>query len=59
MALRVHETIKANARDGFRDMDSSGLKKMKALRRAVERVLQGVEVNIDDIMQLIVAQREY
>lgn len=32
---------------------------MKALRRAVERVLQGVEVNIDDIMQLIVAQREY
>jgi hypothetical protein len=40
-------------------MDSSGLKKMKALRRAVERVLQGVEVNIDDIMQLIVAQREY
>lgn len=59
LALRVHETIKANARDGFRDMDSSGLKKMKALRRAVERVLQGVEVNIDDIMQLIVAQREY
>ena len=22
LALRVHETIKANARDGFRDMDS-------------------------------------
>ena len=59
LALRVHETIKANARDGFRDMDSSGLKKMKALRRAVEHVLQGLEVNIDDIMQLIVAQREY
>ena len=41
-------------------MDGSGLKKMKALRRAVENVLQGVElVKIDDIMQLIVAQKEY
>lgn len=60
LVLRVHETIKANARDGFRDMDGSGLKKMKALRRAVENVLQGVEqVKIDDIMQLIVAQKEY
>ena len=59
MVLLVHETIKANARDGFRDMDGSGLKKMKALRRAVEHVLQGTEVNIDDIMQLIIAQREY
>ena len=49
----------ANARDGFRDMDGSGIKKMRALRRAVENVLQGVEVNIDDIMQLIVAQKEY
>ena len=37
LALRVHETIKANARDGFQRYDSSGLKKMKALRRAVER----------------------
>ena len=59
LVLRVHETIKANARDGFRDMDGSGIKKMRALRRAVENVLQGVEVNIDDIMQLIVAQKEY
>jgi hypothetical protein len=33
---------------------------MKALRRAVEGVLQGVEQKmIDDIMQLIVAQQEY
>ena len=60
LVLRVHETIKANARDGFRDMDGSGLKKMKALRRAVENVLHGVDhVKIDDIMQLIVAQKEY
>ena len=59
LVLRVHETIMANARDGFRDMDGSGIKKMRALRRAVENVLQGVEVNIDDIMQLIVAQKEY
>ena len=60
LALRMHETIKANARDGFRDMDSSGLKKMKALRRAVESELQGVgPEKIDDLMQLIVAQKEY
>ena len=60
LALRVHETIKANARDGFRDMDSSGLKKMRALRRAVESALKGVEQDkLDDIMQLIVAQKEY
>lgn len=33
---------------------------MRALRRAVENVLQGMEqVKIDDIMQLIVAQKEY
>ena len=60
LTLRVHDTIKANARDGFRDMDGSGMKKMKALRRAVEGVLQGFETDkIDDIMQIIVAQKEY
>lgn len=60
LALRIHEIIKANARDGFRDMDSSGLKKMRALRRAVESALKGVEQDkLDDIMQLIVAQKEY
>ena len=60
LTLRVHDTIKANARDGFRDMDGSGMKKMKALRRAVEGVLQGFEVDkIDDVMQIIVAQKEY
>ncbi len=60
LALQVHNTIKANARDGFRDMDGSGIRKMRALRRAVEGVLQGVESErIDDIMQLVVAQREY
>ena len=60
LTLRVHDTIKSNARDGFRDMDGSGMKKMKALRRAVEGVLQGFEVDkIDDVMQIIVAQKEY
>lgn len=60
LALRVHETIKTNARDGFREMDTSGLKKLRALRRTVEGILQGFEVErIDDIMQLIVAQKEY
>ena len=60
LTLRVHDTIKANARDGFRDMVGSGMKKMRALRRAVEGVLQGFEADkIDDIMQIIVAQKEY
>lgn len=60
LTLRVHGTIKANARDGFRDMDSSGMKKMRALRRAVEAVLPSVEAEkVDDIMQIIVAQKEY
>ena len=60
LTLRVHETIKGNARDGFRDMDSSGIKKMRALRKAVEKVLIDVEQEkLDDIMQLIVAQKEY
>lgn len=60
LALRIHEIVKANARDGFRDMDGSGLKKMRALRKAVEKALEGVEPEkIDDIMQLIVAQKEY
>lgn len=60
LTLRVHDTIKANARDGFRDMDGSGMKKMRALRRAVEGVLQGFEVDkIDDVMQIIVGQKEY
>ena len=60
LTLRVHDTIKANARDGFRDMDGSGMKKMRALRRAVEGELQGFEADkIDDVMQIIVAQKEY
>ena len=60
LTLRVHDAIKANARDGFRDMDGSGMKKMKALRRAVESLLQSFEADkIDDIMQIIVAQKEY
>ena len=60
LTLRVHETIKANARDGFRDMDAVGLRKMKSLRKAIEGVLPEAErEKIDDIMQLVVAQREY
>jgi type I restriction enzyme R subunit len=61
LASRVHEAILYNARDGFRDMDSSGQRKMKALRKAVEGTLHGSgqEDKIDNIMQLAVAQKEY
>ncbi len=60
LTILVHETIKANARDGFRDMDSSGMKKMRALRRSIESVLKGFEQNkIDDVLQIIIAQKEY
>ena len=60
LTLQVHETIKANARDGFRDMDAVGLRKMKSLRKAIEGVLPAAEkAKIDDIMQLVVAQKEY
>lgn len=60
LTLLVHETIKANARDGFRDMDGSGMKKMRALRRSIESVLKGFEQNkIDDVLQIIIAQKEY
>lgn len=62
LALRVHQTIKDNARDGFRDLSSGGGgRKMKALRKAVEDVLKNIvpAEKIDDIMQLIIAQKEY
>lgn len=62
LALRVHKTIKDNARDGFRDLSSGGGgRKMKALRKAVEDVLKNIvpAEKIDDIMQLIIAQKEY
>lgn len=62
LALRVHQTIKDNARDGFRDLSSGGGgRKMKALRKAVEDVLKHIvpAEKIDDIMQLIIAQKEY
>ena len=60
LALRVHEVVKSNARDGFRDMDGSGLRKMKALRKAVENVLNDTNSEkIEDIMQIIIAQKEY
>ena len=60
LALRVHEVVKSNARDGFRDMDGSGLRKMKALRKAVENVLNDTNSEkIDDIMQIIISQKEY
>lgn len=59
LALRIHETIKANARDGFRDMDNSGKKKKRALHKAVEDALPSSKIKkIDDIMQIIVAQKE-
>ena len=60
LALRVHEVVKSNARDGFRDMDGSGIRKMKALRKAVENVLSDISSEkIEDIMQIVIAQKEY
>ena len=60
LTLLLHKTIKSNARDGFRDMDGSGIRKMRALRKAVETVLINMTPDkIDDIMQLIIAQKEY
>ena len=60
LTLLVHRTIKANARDGFRDIDGSGVRKMRALRKAIEAVLGDVAPErVDDIMQLVVAQKEY
>lgn len=59
LALRVHETVKANARDGFRDVSSGGLK-MKALRKAIYNVLpDATENKIDDIMRIVISQKEY
>lgn len=61
LATRVHETILFYAHDGFRDMDGIGMRKMKALRKAVESTLRDSDQGdkIDDIMQLIVANKEY
>ena len=59
LAILVHEAVKANARYGFRDVSGGGLK-MKALRKAVRDVLSyATEDKIDDIMQIIIAQKEY
>lgn len=59
LAIQAHETIKANARDGFRDVSNGGLK-MKAVRKAVRRVLSdATEDKIDEIMQIIISQKEY
>ena len=59
LAILVHETVKANARDGFRNV-STGSLKMKAVRKAVRSVLPDVaEDKIDDIMQIVISQKEY
>lgn len=59
LAIRVHHAVKANARDGFRDVSGGGLK-MKAVRKAVRDVLPDVaEDKIDEMMQIIIAQKEY
>ena len=59
LAMRVHNAVKANARDGFRDVSGSGLK-MKAVRKAVRNALPDTtEDKIDDIMQIIISQKEY
>lgn len=55
LTLRLDNAIKENARDGFR----SDFKKLQALRRAVEEVLNGRKVEVDDIMQIIIANEEY
>ena len=55
----VHNAVKQNARDGFRDTSGGGMK-MKALRQAVKRVLPDVSVDkLDEIMQIIIVQSEY
>ena len=59
LASRVHDAVKANARDGFRDV-SDGERKMKAVRKAVRNALpDATEDKIDDIMQIIISQKEY
>lgn len=59
LAVMVHNAVKQNARDGFRDTSGGGMK-MKALRQAVKRVLPDVSVDkLDEIMQIIIAQSEY
>lgn len=56
LALRVHDAVKMNARDGFRD---GGLK-MKAVRKAVRNVLPNApEDKIEDIMRIVILQKEY
>ena len=59
LAVMVHNAVKQNARDGFRDTSGGGMK-MKALRQAVKRVLPDVSVDkLDEIMQIIIVQSEY
>lgn len=59
LAVMVHNAVKQNARDGFRDTSGGGMK-MKALRQAVKRVLLDVSVDkLDEIMQIIIVQSEY
>ena len=58
LTCSIHEIIKANARDGFRD--GQWVRKDESIAKAVESALKGVEQDkLDDIMQLIVAQKEY
>lgn len=59
LAVMVHNAVKQNARDGFRDTSGGGMK-MKALRQAIKRVLPDVSVDkLDEIMQIIIVQSEY
>lgn len=59
LAVMVHNAVKQNARDGFRDTSGGGMK-MKALRQAVKRVLPDVSVDkLEEIMQIIIVQSEY
>lgn len=61
LTLKVHEAVKNNAKHGFRDLSSSGGQKMKAVRKAVWKVLPQdfSEEKFEKIINVIIAQTEY
>lgn len=61
LALKVHEAVKNSAKHGFRDMASGSGMKMKAVRKAVKKVLSESfpAEEFQKIMDIIIAQKEY
>jgi type I restriction enzyme R subunit len=58
LALSVHDAVVAYARHGWRD--NSVPAKMKQVRKAVKSVLpQKTEEQVSDVMNIIIAQKEY